>query len=98
MKKVFAVIVDVVYNHLGPEGNYLSAFAPYFTEKYKTPWGSAINFDDEYCYGVRQYFIENVLMWFRDLHVDALRLDAVHAIKDFSSTHILQEMKFMLMN
>jgi maltooligosyltrehalose trehalohydrolase len=93
-EKGIAVIVDVVYNHLGPEGNYLSAFAPYFTEKYKTPWGSAINFDDEYCYGVRQYFIENVLMWFRDLHVDALRLDAVHAIKDFSSTHILQEIRF----
>jgi maltooligosyltrehalose trehalohydrolase len=93
-EKGIAVIVDVVYNHLGPEGNYLSAFAPYFTEKYKIPWGSAINFDDEYCYGVRQYFIENVSMWFRDLHVDALRLDAVHAIKDFSSTHILQEMKY----
>lgn len=92
-EKGLAVIVDVVYNHLGPEGNYLSAFAPYFTRKYKTPWGSAINFDDEYSYGVRHYFIENVLMWFRDLHIDALRLDAVHAIKDFSATQILQEIR-----
>ncbi|MDQ3552460.1 MAG: malto-oligosyltrehalose trehalohydrolase, partial [Bacteroidota bacterium] len=92
-EKGLAVIVDVVYNHLGPEGNYLSAFAPYFTGKYKTPWGSAINFDDEYSYGVRHYFIENVLMWFRDLHIDALRLDAVHAIKDFSATQILQEIR-----
>lgn len=88
-----AVILDVVYNHLGPEGNYLSAFGPYFTDKYKTPWGPAINFDDTHSDEVRRYFIENVLMWFRDFHVDALRLDAVHAIKDFSAIHILQEMK-----
>lgn len=88
-----AVILDVVYNHLGPEGNYLGAFGPYFTDKYNTPWGNAINFDDEWCDGVRNYFIENVLMWFRDFHIDALRMDAVHAIKDFSSTHILREMK-----
>ena len=88
-----AVILDVVYNHLGPEGNYLGAFGPYFTEKYKTPWGGAINFDDEWCDGVRQYFIENALMWFRDFHMDALRLDAVHAIKDFSAQHILEEIR-----
>ena len=88
-----AVILDVVYNHMGPEGNYLGAFGPYFTDKYNTPWGNAINFDDEWCDGVRQYFIENVLMWFRDFHIDALRMDAVHAIKDFSSTHILREIK-----
>lgn len=88
-----AVILDVVYNHLGPEGNYLEAFGPYFTEKYKTPWGHAINFDDRNCDGVRAYFIENVLMWFRDFHIDALRLDAVHAIKDFSAKHILQEIR-----
>ncbi len=91
--KGIAVILDVVYNHLGPEGNYLPAFGPYFTEKYHTPWGNALNFDDEWCDGVRKYFIENVLMWFRDFHIDGLRLDAVHAIKDFSSTHILREMK-----
>jgi len=92
-KKDVAVVLDVVYNHLGPEGNYLSQFAPYFTDKYKTPWGSAVNFDDAWCDGVRRYFIENALMWFRDFRIDALRLDAVHAIKDFSPVHILQEIK-----
>lgn len=92
-EKGIAVVLDVVYNHLGPEGNYLGEFGPYFTSKYNTPWGNAINFDDEYCDGVRQYFIENVLMWFRDFHIDALRMDAVHAIKDFSATHILREIK-----
>ena len=88
-----AVILDVVYNHFGPEGNYLPDFGNYFTAKYKTPWGEALNFDDAYCDGVRNYFIENVLMWLRDFHVDALRLDAVHAINDFSATHILAEIK-----
>jgi maltooligosyltrehalose trehalohydrolase len=92
-EKGIAVVLDVVYNHLGPEGNYLGAFGPYFTEKYKTPWGPAINFDDAWCDGVRMYFIENALMWFRDFHIDALRLDAVHAIKDFSPFHILKEIK-----
>lgn len=91
--KGIAVVLDVVYNHMGPEGNYLGEFGPYFTGKYKTPWGNAINFDDEYCDGVRKFFIENVLMWFRDFHIDALRMDAVHAIKDFSAVHILQEIK-----
>jgi maltooligosyltrehalose trehalohydrolase len=92
-EKGLAVILDVVYNHLGPEGNYLGSFGPYTTEKYKTPWGGAINFDDSWCDGVRQYFIENALMWFRDFHIDALRLDAVHAIKDFSTKHILREIR-----
>ncbi|MEJ6981830.1 malto-oligosyltrehalose trehalohydrolase [Pedobacter sp. P351] len=91
--KGLAVVLDVVYNHLGPEGNYLGNFGPYFTDKYHTPWGSAINFDDWGCDAVRNYFIENVLMWFRDFHFDALRLDAVHAIKDFSPVHILREIK-----
>jgi maltooligosyltrehalose trehalohydrolase len=89
--KGLAVVLDVVYNHMGPEGNYFNEFGPYFTDKYHTPWGSAINFDDAGCDEVRRYFIENVLMWFRDFHVDALRMDAVHAIKDFSPKHILQE-------
>jgi maltooligosyltrehalose trehalohydrolase len=89
--KGIAVILDVVYNHMGPEGNYLPEFGPYFTEKYHTPWGAAINFDDSGCDGVRTYFIENAMMWFRDFHIDALRLDAVHAIKDFGALHILQE-------
>lgn len=91
--KGLAVILDVVYNHIGPEGNHLENFAPYFTEKYHTPWGDAINFDDAWCDGVRQFYTENVLMWFRDFHIDALRMDAVHAIKDFSPVHILQEIK-----
>ena len=88
-----AVVLDVVYNHLGPEGNYLDNYGNYFTNKYHTPWGKAVNFDDAWCDGVRHYFIENVLMWFRDFHIDALRLDAVHAIKDFSPKHILREIK-----
>ncbi|ASU33360.1 malto-oligosyltrehalose trehalohydrolase [Mucilaginibacter xinganensis] len=91
--KGLAVVLDVVYNHVGPEGNYLGEFGPYFTDKYKTPWGSAINFDDARCDAVREFFIQNVLMWFRDFHIDALRLDAVHAIKDFSPKHILQEIR-----
>ena len=92
-EKGLAVVLDVVYNHLGPEGNYLDDFGHYFTSRYHTPWGTAINFDDAGCDGVRRYFTENALMWFRDFHVDALRLDAVHAIKDFSPKHILREIK-----
>jgi len=88
-----AVILDVVYNHLGPEGNYMADFGHFFTSKYHTPWGDAINFDDAYSDEVRRFFIENTLMWFRDFHIDALRFDAVHAIKDFSTTHILKEIK-----
>ena len=91
--KGIAVILDVVYNHVGPEGNYFAEFGSYFTDKYHTPWGQAVNFDDEYCDGVRDYFIENVLMWFRDFHIDALRMDAVHAIKDLSAEHILQSIR-----
>lgn len=92
-EKGLAVVLDVVYNHLGPEGNYFALSGPYFTDKYKTPWGSAINFDDAWSDGVRNYFIENVLMWFRDFHIDALRLDAVHAIKDFGAVHLLQQIR-----
>ncbi|MFW6117110.1 MAG: malto-oligosyltrehalose trehalohydrolase [Thermoproteota archaeon] len=87
-----SVILDVVYNHLGPEGNYLEDFAPYFTEKYRTPWGSAINFDDAYSDGVRNFFIENALHWFRNYHVDALRLDALHAIYDRRANPFLREL------
>lgn len=90
--KGIAVILDVVYNHLGPEGNYLAEYAPYFTEKYKTPWGLAINFDDRYSDGVRNYVIQNALMWFRNFHIDGLRLDAIHAIYDFSANHIMKEL------
>lgn len=88
-----AVVLDVVYNHLGPEGNVLPQYGPYFTDKYKTPWGQAINLDDAGCDGVREYIIQNALMWFRDFHIDALRLDAVHALKDFSPSHILADIR-----
>ncbi|HQO58186.1 MAG TPA: malto-oligosyltrehalose trehalohydrolase [Candidatus Omnitrophota bacterium] len=88
-----AVILDVVYNHLGPEGNYLGQFGPYFTGRYQTPWGEAVNFDGEYSDGVRNYFVRNALYWFREFHVDALRLDAVHGIYDRSAKPILREIR-----
>ncbi len=87
-----AVLLDVVYNHLGPDGNYLGAFGPYFTDRVKTPWGDAINFDGEDSDDVRAFFIDNALMWMRDYHFDGLRLDAVHAIFDQSATHILEQL------
>jgi maltooligosyltrehalose trehalohydrolase len=90
--KKIAVFLDVIYNHLGPKGNYLADFGPYFTDRYKTPWGKAINFDDSYAYGVRNYMIQNALMWLEDFHIDGLRLDAVHAIYDFSARHIMHEL------
>ena len=77
-----AVMLDVVYNHLGPEGNYLRLFGPYFTDKHQTPWGEAINYDQPGCEGVRRYFAENALYWMREYHLDGLRLDAVQTIKD----------------
>ncbi|MGF1478737.1 MAG: malto-oligosyltrehalose trehalohydrolase [Cyanophyceae cyanobacterium] len=86
-----AVILDVVYNHFGPEGNYTSQFGPYFTDTYHTPWGSAINFDNAYSYGVRNFVVQNVLHWFENYHFDALRLDAIHAIYDLGAKHILRE-------
>jgi len=86
------VVVDVVYNHLGPAGNYLAEFGPYFTDKYATPWGMAVNFDDRGSDEVRRFVIDNALMWLRDYHVDGLRLDAVHAIVDTSALHLLEQM------
>ncbi len=85
------VTLDVVYNHLGNEGNYLGMFGPYFTDRYKTPWGAAVNFDGPDAAEVRRYFIENALCWVREYHMDGLRLDAVHAIFDSTEPHILQE-------
>jgi len=85
------VTLDVVYNHLGNEGNYLGMFGPYFTERYKTPWGEAVNYDGPDAAEVRRYLIENALYWIREYHMDGLRLDAVHAIFDNSQPHILQE-------
>jgi maltooligosyltrehalose trehalohydrolase len=87
-----AVILDVVYNHLGPAGNYLGRFGPYFTDRYKTPWGQAINFDGPDSDEVRRFFCDNALMWLRDYHFDALRIDAVHAIVDTSATHFLEQL------
>ncbi len=91
-KQGLAVILDVVYNHLGPEGNYLADYGPYFTNKYNTPWGRAVNFDAAYCDGVRNYFINNALYWLRHYHIDALRLDAIHGIFDMSAKHILEQL------
>ncbi len=88
----FAIILDVVYNHLGPEGNYFRDFGPYFTPKYRTPWGEALNFDDAYSDDVRNFFNENALYWFREFHIDALRLDAIHAILDRSAIPFLHEL------
>jgi maltooligosyltrehalose trehalohydrolase len=85
------VTLDVVYNHLGNEGNYLGMFGPYFTDHYKTPWGSAVNFDGEGAAEVRRYFLENALFWVREYHMDGLRLDAVHSIFDSSQPSILRE-------
>ncbi len=87
-----AVILDVVYNHLGPEGNVLPRFGPYFTDRYKTPWGSAFNVDGPRSDEVRRYFIENALRWLEDRHVDGLRLDAIHGIVDTSATPFLAEL------
>jgi maltooligosyltrehalose trehalohydrolase len=86
-----AVVLDVVYNHLGPEGNYLAEFGPFFTNSYHTPWGDAINYDGPESDGVRRYFVDNALYWLTEYHVDALRLDAIHGIFDFSARHILEE-------
>ena len=88
-----SVALDVVYNHLGPEGNYLGAYGPYFTDRYHTPWGQAINFDGVGSDQVRRFFIENALYWLQDYHFDALRLDAVHGIYDFGARHFLAELK-----
>jgi maltooligosyltrehalose trehalohydrolase len=88
-----AVVLDVVYNHFGPEGTYVGDFGPYFTDRYNTPWGRAINFDDAGCDEVRAFVLDNVRMWIRDFHVDGLRVDAVHAVYDFGTRHILREIK-----
>jgi maltooligosyltrehalose trehalohydrolase len=87
-----AVVIDVVYNHLGPSGNVLPAYGPYLTDRYRTPWGEAVNFDGPGSGEVRRYFIDNALMWLRDYHADGLRLDAVHAIVDTSATHVLEQL------
>lgn len=86
------VILDVVYNHFGPSGNYWSRFGPYLTHRYATPWGDAVNLDDRSSDEVRQYFCDNAAAWLRDYHIDGLRIDAVHAMFDRSATHFLEQL------
>jgi len=86
-----SVILDVVYNHVGPEGNYMVSLGPYFSSRYKTPWGLTFNFDDAYSDEVRKFVLSNVRFWLETFRVDGLRLDAVHAIYDFSHKHILED-------
>lgn len=88
-----SVILDVVYNHLGPEGNYFGAYGPFFTDRYHTPWGQAINYDGAQSDPVRELFIQNALYWLEEFHIDGLRLDAIHGIFDFSAHHFLAELK-----
>ncbi len=87
-----AVLLDVVYNHLGPVGNYLAQFGPYFTDNYETPWGLAVNLDAAYSDEVRRFLCDNATMWLRDYHFDGLRLDAIHAIHDSSAIHFLEQL------
>jgi maltooligosyltrehalose trehalohydrolase len=91
-QKRMSLILDVIYNHMGPEGNYLRDFGPYFTDRYKTPWGEAMNLDGPYSNEVRNYFIENAIYWFDKFHIDALRIDAVHGIFDMNAKHFLGEL------
>jgi maltooligosyltrehalose trehalohydrolase len=86
------VLLDVVYNHLGPDGNYLSEFGPYFTDRFHTPWGPAVNLDGEHSDHVRRFFIDNACMWLRDYHFDGLRLVAVHAFNDNSAYPFLEQL------
>ena len=88
-----AVILDVVYNHLGPEGNYLHEFGPYFIDRYRTPWGPALNYDDFGCDPVREFILANVRLWIGQYRLDGLRLDATHAVFDQSPRHLLREIK-----
>jgi maltooligosyltrehalose trehalohydrolase len=88
-----AVLIDVVYNHFGPSGNYTGKFGPYITDHHKTPWGGAVNFEDAGAAEVRKFFIENALMWLGDYHFDGLRVDAVHAFIDRSATHFLEQLE-----
>src|SRR5262249_16804403 len=87
-----AVLLDVVYNHLGPEGNYLAQFGPYFNAAYRTAWGDATNLDAPDAAEVRPFFVDNALYWMTEFHVDGLRLDAVHALHDSSPRHFLREL------
>jgi len=87
-----AVLLDVVYNHLGPDGNHLASFGPYFTDRHSTPWGDAVNLDGPGSDEVRRFIVENAEMWIRDFHVDGLRLDATHELRDDRAVHLLEEL------
>ena len=91
-RRNLGVVLDCVYNHLGPSGNYLGEFGPYFTDAYQTPWGAALNYSRESSDEVRRWVFDNALMWLRDFHVDGLRLDAVQEIIDTRATHLLEEL------
>ena len=90
--KGLGVVIDAVYNHLGPSGNYLPEFGPYFTDRHSTPWGSAVNLDAPGSTEVRRFIIDNAAGWLRDFHADGLRLDAVHELADHSAIHILEQL------
>ena len=90
--KGLGVLLDVVYNHFGPSGNYTGKFGPYVTEAHHTPWGGAVNFEEAWSTEVRRFFCDNALMWMRDFHIDGLRLDAVHAYVDRSAVHFLEQL------
>lgn len=91
-RRGLAVLLDVVYNHFGPVGNYTGKFGPYITETHHTPWGGAVNLEGDHAYEVRRFFCDNALMWMRDFHLDGLRLDAVHAFVDRSAIHFLEQL------
>jgi len=86
------VLLDVVYNHFGPSGNYTGKFGPYLTDAHKTPWGGAVNLEEAASHQVRRVFLDNAQMWSRDFHIDGLRIDAVHSFVDRSAIHILEEL------
>jgi maltooligosyltrehalose trehalohydrolase len=97
-QKGIAIFLDVVFNHLGPEGNYMKQFGPYFTDNYKSPWGEAINFDGQWSDGVREFFSDNALYWFEYFHIDGLRFDAIHGVYDMSAIHFWQFMHTRIKN
>ena len=90
--RMIAVVLDVVYNHFGPVGNYTGKFGPYLTTSHRTPWGDAVNFEEGGSDEVRRYFVDNAKMWLRDFHVDGLRLDAVHEFNDRSAVHFMEQL------
>jgi maltooligosyltrehalose trehalohydrolase len=91
-RKGLAVLLDVVYNHFGPSGNYADRFGPYVIDSHRTPWGGAVNLEDAGSHQVRRFFVDNALMWLRDYHIDGLRIDAVHAFVDRSAIHFLEQL------